>query len=68
MLSRRAARAGGMIDCIHYAPDWDTRATALFAQLSAAGEIPDHIGMIPGGRMACTGKLGICSVVEHAGP
>lgn len=65
--ARACARAAGMVDCIHYAPDWRSRVDALYEALNATGAPwwdSRHdcvIGILADGRMAVVteGVIGI---------
>jgi hypothetical protein len=57
-MSRERCRARGLADCIHYAPDWQRRADALFASANATGAPwwdGAVVGLLHDGRMAVVG-------------
>jgi hypothetical protein len=64
--SRTNCRAWGLADCIHYAPDWQKRADALYAFANSTG-VPwwdgdGAVGLLEDGRMALVN--GIVGIVE----
>jgi hypothetical protein len=55
--ARRHATERGLADCIHYAPNWDRRADALYAIVNAVGHVPGMtLGLLPDGRMVTSAR------------
>lgn len=59
--ARSNAREHGLADCIHYAPNWQTRIDALYAEANALG-LDWHrsavVGALADGRLAIVWEAG----------
>jgi hypothetical protein len=57
-LARANAKARGLDDCIHYAPNALQRADALYDAINADGMCPgDTLGLLPDGRMVSGARV-----------
>ena len=57
--ARAAAKAVGCADCIHYAPNWQRRADALYAAANEAGISAGSPYLLADGRMVV-----VCDAAE----